>query len=357
MTIQERVLRVRSLLEEHGLDGLILEQSVNLAWLFGGRYHVNVASEQGLAAVFITHKRTESVVTNIEQTRLVAEEGLQADTIHTVPWYDAAARNTILETWRGEGQVMTDADLREAMLQLRIHLDDEHVAAYRRLGRVTAWAVEEACRTAEASDTEADLAGKVASLCVSQGLDPLVLLVAGERRAGLYRHPLPTSDPLGGYTIVSLCARSQGLVAAATRTVAFDRLPEALARRYEAVLQVEARMLHATRPGVSLSEVLRVAQDAYAETGFADAWTEHHQGGLIGFQSRELRADLAQSQLLSVGNAVAWNPSLAGAKAEDTFLLTDDGLELLTPLQAYPEIAVDWQDVRYKRPWILVKNL
>ncbi len=344
------------MLEEQGWDGLIIERAINLAWLFGGRFHVNVAAEQGLAAVFISQQRIESAVSNIEQVRLAAEEGLSADSVHAYPWFDGAAREAVVRRWREQGRVVTDSEAAEAMLRLRIRLDAEQVDAYRQLGRRTSWAVEEACRLARAEDTEADLAARVAALCVAQGLDAVVLLAAGERRAGLYRHPLPTSERLGRYAIVSLCARGSGLVAAATRTVAFAGLPEELARRYDAVLRVEARMLAATQPGVPLAEVVREAQAAYAEQGFPDAWTEHHQGGLIGFQSREVRADLEQSLPVPSLAAVAWNPSVAGAKAEDTFLITASGREWLTGTHHYPQTQVRVDQVTLTRPWVLVKN-
>ncbi|MCL6626333.1 MAG: M24 family metallopeptidase [Alicyclobacillus shizuokensis] len=356
MAYSDRVERVRSMLEEQGWDGLIIQRAINLAWLFGGRFHVNVATEQGLAAVFISQERIESAVSNIEQARLTAEEGLSADSVHVYPWYDEAARQGIVRRWRDGRRVVTDTEVAEAMRRMRIQLDQEQVEVYRQLGRRTSWAVEEACRLARAEDTEADLAARVAALCASQGLDAVVLLAAGERRAGLYRHPLPTPERLGRYAIVSLCARGGGLVAATTRTVAFAGLPEELARRYEAVLRVEARMLAATGPGVPLADVVREAQAAYAAQGFADAWMEHHQGGLIGFQSREVRADLGQSLPVPRLAAVAWNPSVTGAKVEDTFLVSESGREWLTGTHHYPQTEVQGDQVTLTRPWILVKN-
>jgi hypothetical protein len=38
--------------------------------------------------------------------------------------------------------------------------------------------------------------------------------------------------------------------------------------------------------------------------------------------------------------ALAWNPSLAGAKVEDTFLLTEEGLLNLTEDPSWPTVAV-----------------
>lgn len=43
---------------------------------------------------------------------------------------------------------------------------------------------------------------------------------------------------------------------------------------------------------------------------------------------------------LEEGMILAWNPSLAGAKVEDTFLLLDGGLENLTEDPHWPKVMV-----------------
>ena len=63
----------------------------------------------------------------------------------------------------------------------------------------------------------------------------------------------------------------------------------------------------------------------YAEAGFPYEWRSHHQGGMAGYATRELVATAETRQEIEPGMAFAWNPSLPGAKAEETFVLTKDG--------------------------------
>jgi hypothetical protein len=50
---------------------------------------------------------------------------------------------------------------------------------------------------------------------------------------------------------------------------------------------------------------------------------------MTGYASREIIATPGTQQEVKVGQAFAWNPSLVGAKAEETFVLGPDGPEVL----------------------------
>jgi antitoxin VapB len=102
---------------------------------------------------------------------------------------------------------------------------------------------------------------------------------------------------------------------------------------------VHADLLAASRPGTTLGTMLDIAQRSYQRQGFPDEWQHHHQGGLAGYEPREVRATPGANYVLEAGQLVAWNPTIRGAKAEETALVTAAGPRILTRTDGWPLLA------------------
>lgn len=161
------------------------------------------------------------------------------------------------------------------------------------------------------------------------------------------------------------CARRYGLIAAATRIVHFGPLSDDLRRRHLAVVNVDAAVIGASRPGVTMGSLYALLADAYAAQGFAGEELLHHQGGAIGYANREYLALPDSQETVHAPQAFAWNPSISGTKSEDTYLITDGGgapgaepapPECLTRGDgAWPVISVCAPGTALSRPDILVR--
>jgi antitoxin VapB len=123
--------------------------------------------------------------------------------------------------------------------------------------------------------------------------------------------------------------------------VYFGPLPDEVRRKAEAVAQVDATFITATRPGRTLGQVFDEAVSAYAQTGFAEEWHLHHQGGPTGYEPREYVATPGSTDMVQAGQVYAWNPSITGAKSEDTVLVGEAGNEVLTEISGWPMLSVE----------------
>jgi antitoxin VapB len=168
------------------------------------------------------------------------------------------------------------------------------------------------------------------------------VLVAGDGRQRVHRHPLPTEAALGRHALLAITAEREGLHVSLTRLVSFGTPPDELRSLVQATAEIDAAMLAASVPGAATGDVLGVAATAYEAHGFPDEWRYHHQGGLTGYRGREVFAVPGEPTPLPSSCAVAWNPSITGgAKSEDTALVSDDGVEIVTRTEDLGEIDTD----------------
>ena len=157
----------------------------------------------------------------------------------------------------------------------------------------------------------------------------------------LYRHPTPTSAPLGQVAMMVFCARGYGLYANLTRFVCFGPLFGQQQQLHQQMREIEAAALDQCQMGVPLQHIFSRLKQGYEQQGYPNAIHEHHQGGTNGYLAREIVATSETTATLQPGMAIAWNPSLQGAKIEDTFLILEQGqLENLTLEPDWPNVTV-----------------
>jgi Xaa-Pro aminopeptidase len=351
--------RIRALLTKHHLDGLLLRRVSSFAWATcGAASYINTAATYGEASLLITPSARYLIANNIEAPRLEQEEKLteQGWVFRTAKWYEAV--DTIGELTQGLKLGADDphpgaTDLSGEMARLRADLTPQEGERFRALAKLCAEAMNDAARVVRPGQSEYEIASLLGAEAEQRGVQPIVNLIATDERAFSFRHPLPTDKKLKRYAMLVLCGRGQGLVCSITRFVHFGRLPDDLRRKAEAAAYVDAAFITATRPCAALKEVFGRAAGAYAEMGFADEWQLHHQGGPAGYEPREFVAGPDSSDVVSVGQAYAWNPSITGTKSEDTILVGEASNEILTAIDGWPTLTVAVSGHEYARPAIL----
>jgi antitoxin VapB len=169
----------------------------------------------------------------------------------------------------------------------------------------------------------------------------VVLLVAGSERIESFRHPLPTTSLIGSLFMGVICARRKGLIASVTRIVSFNSLSKEIEQRYQGLLNVEAAFFSGTKVGATYGQAFKSGEVEYLKQGFArDEWSKHHQGGPTGYLPRDFPAHEKSSQIIGANNAIAWNPSAAGIKVEDTLITTPTGFEIITSDPSWPSVEI-----------------
>ena len=368
--IAARTDRLDAYLDERGLEAVWFAKPNGFAWLTGGDNVVDADADVGVAAA--GYDGALRVITdNIEAERLADEELPDAVAVESFPWHADSLAGAVAE--RSPAPAAADFDVpgfeRIDGSRLRQPLTDDDVERYRELGREAAAAVETVCRNLEPEDPEYEVAAGIDISLASRDVDTPVVLVGGAERAQRFRHFTPSDATLGDYALVSVTAERAGLYASLTRTVAFDA-PDWLEDRHHAAARVEATALAATeaaaageltdggdaadgaapnapdghRPDTA-GDVFEAIREAYDAVGFGDEWEKHHQGGAAGFAGREWFAAPGGDEPVRRPMGYAWNPTVRGAKSEDTHLVAPDFSETLTKTGQWPTHEVEPVDV------------
>jgi Xaa-Pro dipeptidase len=329
--VLKRLAAVRGLVADRGASGALLMRRSNVAWAtLGAEAHVVLSSEGAVAAVLVTADEAV-VLTQVNEAARIAEEELRGLDLEVVglPWHDPNAIPAEARR-RAGGEPFDDAALEDLLLPLRMRLSEPEAERVAWLAGRARDAVTDALDGAARGRTEHEVSAEAARLLGVDGVRAPVLLAAADDRIARYRHPIPTARPIERRLMLVVVAERWGLHAAITRFAELSEPEAEIVARTEAVGRVHEAMTVATRPGASLGDVMDAAQRAYAAEGHPEEWRLHHQGGVIGYAGRERIAVPGDETAIEPGMAFAWNPSIAGAKAEETILLREDGVRVLT---------------------------
>lgn len=360
-----KLQRVEQWLAKHDFDAALLGHRPHFSWITNGRdNHVSGNTPEGVAAILVTAESRVCVTSEIEAPRMREEElaGTGIEVV-AVPWHDRrAATIKLIELLAGR-KVAADADpfglglrlLPADFAELRWSLTDDEVSRYREGARRAARAMEEACMAMNFGDSEHEIAGLLDYHLRRAGCTPTVTLVAADDRVGRFRHPIPTAKAVEHYAMLVSCSAFKGLISCLTRFVCFRPMTE-LEDRQQSLAHIDAAVNLSTTPGRTLGELFVILQRAYSEQGFDGEWRRHHQGGSAGYMNRELIAYPGSDVKVRENQAFAWNPSVPGAKSEDTILCTAGGIEVLTAASdEWPMIAGRFDGEELARPAILVR--
>lgn len=324
----EKEARLGALLRRHGADALVVSDRANIAWLAeGADVHCDLFGSRGVARLLWSPGRRVVLTSTIEAARLADEEFGAAWEIASGPW------------WRqhelpGDRRILSDED-GDPLAAVRAPFTAGDEARLRALAHDAAEASAAVLCATRPLEREMDIAARWIGALRARDIHAPVCLLAADERAFLYRHPIPTERRFARNLLAGMCGTRHGLVVCLSRILCVGEPAAELSRRQRAVLEVEAALHAATVAGGTLGTALQAGIEAYALAGFPDEWRHHHQGGSLGYRTRERIAVPGDATPVVAGQSYGWNPSIAGAKAEDTILA---GGEVLTRMAHWPDL-------------------
>jgi Xaa-Pro dipeptidase len=361
--------RLVQMLNAENLGSVLLNSQHNFAWASaGGNNGVDLSRENGVSSLLIRNDGKRFVLANkIEMPRMLAEEVSENDFEPIVFDWEAEKinGNFVLETAQSllenSSNLATDIFYNPnfrvfegSIAKCRYQLTTDEIERFQQLGRDAGEIVGNIYDKIDVGQTEIEIANIVKFELGKRNINSVVTLVAADERIAKFRHPIPTENVWKNTLMVVVCAKRNGLVASLTRFFSVGKVADDLRKRTDAVAKVHAQMMHATRPNATGKEIFEITKNAYSDVGFADEELKHHQGGACGYKTRDWVAHSKSTEQVFVNQAFAWNPSITATKSEDTFIVKEDGAEMITISPNFPTISNVIDGIEYQTSDILV---
>ncbi len=275
--------RVRQFMKARGLEGLLLTTQANFAWFTGGgRNYVALNTRMGVASILITRKEKFIITNNIEAPRIMEEEAAdQGFIVKNYPWYEN--RTVDIAGQIVNAEIGSDSSLPKTKCleneidSLRFSLSAEEIKRYKWLGEMAGRLMAKVAREVKKGNKEIEVAARLSGELISQGIDPVVILIAADERISKFRHPLPTDKAIEKYCMLVLCARHKGLIASLSRLVHFGNLSEELKRKHQAVTKIDTALISGSKPGAKIGDLFASAQEVYIDIGYCIDWLLQHE--------------------------------------------------------------------------------
>ncbi len=348
--MHDRITALREKLRTLKVDAFLITSLTHLRYLFGFTGSNGLAVVLPGRAVFITDNRyRDQVRDEVKNADIFITSTSLLDELHRSEALGQAQRvafeaaHTTVAQWR----TLTGKFPQTAFLATEKILEKITATRTKEELEATRTACEIACTVwrqlvpgIRPGISENDLAAEISYLGRKAGAegDAFEPIVASGWRSAL-PHGLASRKKLapGEFVVIDFGFRYQGFCSDITRTV-FIGEPQAGQRAlYAAVLQANRLAREAARAGLPCVELDAVARNYLKEQGYEKEFS-HSLGHGLGIDVHSMPGVGARSQdVLETGHVITIEPGVylpdnGGVRIEDDILITENGSELLTPL-------------------------
>lgn len=338
--------RIRALLERRQAEAVVIARRDNFAWLTGGgESGVILNQENGFVYLIVTRKERAAVALRADADK--AEEELLKGlgfTFHMLDWKSAGIEAHIRSLLEGK-RALSDIPLTgctcdaAAIYELEYPMTETETGRYRELGRLTDMIMARTAKRMRQGMTENEIKAEVLHACADYGAEADVLLVGSDERIEKYRHCTPTDKKATRTVLLSPVLRKYGLHSNIARMVCFGSVPGEVRKRYDAVCQIQAEIIAASRENVAFRDIFRLQEKWYHRLGFGQEWLEHGHGAPVGYMLSDASVLYDEHRCMTSGQAYEWYVTVSGAKSAELVMNTGGRQEILSMTGEWPEKA------------------
>jgi Xaa-Pro dipeptidase len=356
---EKRLARLQDVMQEKGLDSLVLLPGPSLYYLTGLSFHL---MERPTICIISTRNRPLFITPELERTKVEASPldleiiDYGEDHASRLAAFNAAAEGRRLAGTRigMEPLVMRAYELRllegaipgakfvpadDIISALRLIKDENELSSMQKAVEIAEASLRATISRVELGISEREVASELVAQLLRSGSEaelPFGPIVASGPNSAIV-HATPTDRKLepGDFLMIDFGARVKGYVSDITRTFALGEIDAEMKRVYAVVKDANAAGVNSVAPGVQCAEVDQITRKVIEDAGYG-AYFIHRTGHGIGLEAHEgpyISGDNSQS--LSIGMTFTVEPALyipgkGGVRIEDNVVVTPEGARSLT---------------------------
>jgi Xaa-Pro aminopeptidase len=346
-----RLRKLRELIIEKGLDGLLISQPDNLRYLSGftGSGWLLISGRDAILALdflYVEQAKQESPDFEIIQIKQELHSWLPG-LVSDLGWHKLGFEANLISY---DGYRMLDEAIRAkqvnidlvpatgAVERLRSVKEPEELTLVTKAAELADAVFEQAKGIIRPGMTEKEAAWEIEKDLRQNGSEevPFEIIVASGPNSAL-PHARPTeksicpSEPV----LIDMGARIDGYCSDLSRTMFLGGANKVFQRIYSVVLQAQAAAIEGAKSRIAASQVDQLARSVIEQAGYGDAFG-HGLGHGVGLAVHEFpRLGLSSSDLLADGMVFTIEPGIylagqGGVRIEDMVVLEDGKARVLT---------------------------
>jgi antitoxin VapB len=367
--ISVKLDRIQKFLEEEKLDGMLLSRVDNIAWITAGlcRAYDAMNAGVGMASLLILKDGKKYLICAESNAKRLMDENLEflGYEAKTYSWYDARTKRPIVARMvlktANTDRIGSDLPVSGFVLvdsrfdRLRDILTPQEIERYRWLGRETAEAVTDVFKKVQPGMDEYEIEYLMSRELLSRGVLPARLLISMDERILAYGRTLPGGATLKKMAMIGVTGKKWGISVALTRLLHLGPPYRDVEERIRKVIEMSARFQEATEPGKSIYEIFDESKTWYEEAGYLNEWQKYHSGGFLSDNSRKCDNYSKNKRALKEKQIFAWHPTIKGVSIEDTFIVYENSIEVVTFDERWPLTPVEINGKVHYQPDVMIR--
>ncbi len=359
----ERLARLRALLDECALGGILISRNANKRFYSG--FRLGDAESAGFsgsllvtrdASVILADSRyTEQAEDEAPAWELVRTSGSFAEELppllvhHQIASLGLEAESVSHADWAALAEAAPGVELHaidDELVPLRIRKSPDEIDAIARACALTDACFDHLLDFIRPGMTEQEVAWELESFFRSHGAEGLAfepLVLAGSRAAMPHGRPSDATVEPGNVLLIDFGCVVDGYRSDMTRTLFVGEVPDGIRRHHGAVREAQALAIEAIRPGIDGPSLDGIARERIERDGVEPYG--HGLGHGIGMETHERpwvrrnRPEVLEPGMVFSVEPGIYLPGVTGIRIEDIVALTDDGARLLTSSPREPLVV------------------